>query len=155
MLGVTFTAKRGRGVRRKTQTVGRVAHSSHLVPRHARLGRLDALVQAKALLLHNRVLADVVRHRRAHVALRAETASGEQDGSARVGAAGRRESRVAQARTPSGCRLQAMGRRKGRGEIGRGWAGAARVKLVSTRNNIIIGLQTQNVCQILVENTSK
>ena len=49
------------------QHVGR-----HLVPRHARLGRLDALVQAKALLLHNRVLADVVRHRRAHVALRAE-----------------------------------------------------------------------------------
>ena len=41
-------------------------------------------------LLHDRVLADVVRHRRAHVALRAETASGEQDGSARGGAGRRR-----------------------------------------------------------------
>ena len=54
-------------LRRHNKHVGR-----DLVPRHARLGRLDALVQAKALLLHNRVLADVVRHRRAHVALRAE-----------------------------------------------------------------------------------
>jgi hypothetical protein len=65
-------AERTRSVRRKPPATGRVAHSAHLVPRHARLGRLDALVQAKAFLLHNRVLADVVRHRRAHVALRAE-----------------------------------------------------------------------------------
>ena len=67
----------------------------NLVPRHARLGRLDALVQAQALFLraygvgeqevpaawsnaqgtnlHDRVLGEVVGHRLAHVALRAET----------------------------------------------------------------------------------
>ena len=44
-------AERTRGVRRKPPEMGRVAHSAHLVPRHARLRRLDALVQAERLFL--------------------------------------------------------------------------------------------------------
>ena len=86
-------AGRTRGVRRKPPALGRVAHSAHLVPRHARLRRLDALVQAERLLLHNRVLAHVVRHRRPHVALRAEAAHGT--GGASEGVADRLRWRVA------------------------------------------------------------
>ena len=51
MFGVTFAAKRGRGVRHATPAMGRVAHSAHLVPRHARLRRLDTLVQAQRFFL--------------------------------------------------------------------------------------------------------
>ena len=45
----------------------------HAVALHARLGRLDRLVEAETVALRDRVHGDLVAHCRAHRAARAET----------------------------------------------------------------------------------